>query len=900
MHLRRHVQHRDQLSPCATKMASTASTLPTPNASNSSPSTAPASTLQPLDLEKELSCSICTDILYQPLTLLDCLHTFCGSCLKEWFGWQAKAAGGTRPLRGSTSITYTCPSCRAPVRETRPNATVTTLLEMYLQANPGKIKSEADRKEIAEKFKAGESVLPLPPSPPAADRSRRRRTVEEAEEEEDQRLLQEVQQLSLRDVHGHAQPRPNAFNPIHVQPSSEAGMIRERERQARIDREAQAQRQRDRHARHRRREERSRSRRNEETSPHGSARRELESQLRARGGLAPGHSLRSLEHQGSLRTLMSRSGSNSEVSNAVQGDIMQEILEGGLLDELDFSNVDQGDQEAVSELIARAYLERHQRGRTRDSVDTAREDPTAASTQASGGARTAPPVSRPHLLDATSQAGSDRRSTSHASSLSRDRRARRSRSRNGRQNEVSNERSTTRRHSRQTSHDSRSTHPQVAPATESQLDHEPTEAALVQSEDPIRPPVITCESCSKPNIQGELHHSCSTCPSSNGSPNFSLCNHCYKLGKGCHHWYGFGHTAQTRYLQKAPPGGYPPDHDPPHLLKPQRYHPTSINSDSPTHHHETGLFCSLCLTHTPTCYWHCPTCNAGERGYCHPCVSTAHHCSHPLQALGQSFPSLNESSPIDPPPHGIGSTLLPLPIHTTCNACCNPIPPSHTRYHCPSCNGGDYDICSPCYNSLLYTGQISDLNGPRGWRKCSSGHRMLVTGFEDAAGGQRRVVVENVVGGWRIGEEDTVPVPASSADAAFNGEEGEGQEATLTWHDTVNGTRQRRRATSQSQDPVGEGMPFTTSSSSPHTSTHTSFPHINTDDRANLPPKPDKTARMQALWPWTPSPTEDHTDELEFPRNAVIEEVVVVNEDWAWGVYCRNTGVFPRAYGRWC
>ena len=45
-----------------------------------------------LDMEKELTCSICTDILYQPLTLLDCLHTFCGSCLKEWFAWQATSA----------------------------------------------------------------------------------------------------------------------------------------------------------------------------------------------------------------------------------------------------------------------------------------------------------------------------------------------------------------------------------------------------------------------------------------------------------------------------------------------------------------------------------------------------------------------------------------------------------------------------------------------------------------------------------------------------------------------------------------------------------------------------------------------------------------------------------------
>src|ERR1700761_4669268 len=64
------------------------------------------------DLEREVTCFICTDILYQPLTLLDCLHTFCGSCLKEWFSWQA--------LQSTSSHPYTCPSCRATVRGTRP------------------------------------------------------------------------------------------------------------------------------------------------------------------------------------------------------------------------------------------------------------------------------------------------------------------------------------------------------------------------------------------------------------------------------------------------------------------------------------------------------------------------------------------------------------------------------------------------------------------------------------------------------------------------------------------------------------------------------------------------------------------------------------------------------------
>ena len=55
---------------------------------------------------------------------------------------------------------YTCPSCRASVRTTQPNATVTTLLDMYLQANPERGKAEADKEADRKKYKPGDNVLP--------------------------------------------------------------------------------------------------------------------------------------------------------------------------------------------------------------------------------------------------------------------------------------------------------------------------------------------------------------------------------------------------------------------------------------------------------------------------------------------------------------------------------------------------------------------------------------------------------------------------------------------------------------------------------------------------------------------------------------------------------------------
>ena len=122
--------------------------------------------------------------MYQPLTLLDCLHTFCGSCLKEWFSWQATSAVQARRKTNP----YTCPSCRAEVRGTRPNATVTTLLDMFLTSNPGRGKSSAEKEEMRSHYKPGEDVIP-----PVEIQ-------EDSDESEDERLMDEVRAMSMADI----------------------------------------------------------------------------------------------------------------------------------------------------------------------------------------------------------------------------------------------------------------------------------------------------------------------------------------------------------------------------------------------------------------------------------------------------------------------------------------------------------------------------------------------------------------------------------------------------------------------------------------------------------------------------------------------------------------------------
>ncbi|EOD50257.1 putative ring finger domain-containing protein [Neofusicoccum parvum UCRNP2] len=262
-----------------------------------------------MDLEKELSCSICTDVLYQPLTLLDCLHTFCGACLKEWFSWQAQSATSHHP--------YTCPSCRASVRATQPNATVTTLLDMFLQANPGRGKSDQEKEDMRKIYKPGDNVLP---------KLRRRRQT--SADEEERRMLEEVRQISLQEVGVSNSSGSDTLSPP-----------------------AQARR------RDRSREREERRRRARDTSASRNAQREQPAGSRSTSPRPP----RVVEHQSSLRSLLSASDFDS---SEMEEEIMRQIREEGLLDGIDLENIDVSQEEEITERIAAAFR-RRQRERER-------------------------------------------------------------------------------------------------------------------------------------------------------------------------------------------------------------------------------------------------------------------------------------------------------------------------------------------------------------------------------------------------------------------------------------------------------------------------------------------------------------------------------------------------------
>lgn len=72
--------------------------------------------------EDNMCCGVCYDFMYRCVSVLPCMHSFCGACLSRWF----KA--------GHTS----CPTCRREGERVTRNHQLTNIVESYLQANPDK------------------------------------------------------------------------------------------------------------------------------------------------------------------------------------------------------------------------------------------------------------------------------------------------------------------------------------------------------------------------------------------------------------------------------------------------------------------------------------------------------------------------------------------------------------------------------------------------------------------------------------------------------------------------------------------------------------------------------------------------------------------------------------------
>jgi hypothetical protein len=120
---------------------------------------------------------------------------------------------------------------------------------------------------------------------------------------------------------------------------------------------------------------------------------------------------------------------------------------------------------------------------------------------------------------------------------------------------------------------------------------------------------------------------------------------------------------------------------------------------------------------------------------------------------------------------------------------------------------------------------------------------MIIVGYEDSQGGQRRVIVKDLVGGRGLHEEPSTVTDHSGGDL-------------LKWS-------------------WGDGK------------------HIKGDDTHSRLVTTDvmKTAPIAS-----PGMTIDPDDELLFPKGAEVRECKDVNGDWFYGTYMGKKGLFPSPY----
>ena len=90
-------------------------------------------------ISDEINCSICLDILVNPLTLVPCGHSFCTNCcLSE----------STRNGRRRRTLCFDkCPHCRQPINETAPSRQLESLIDTLVTVPNLLFSNEDDKKQ---------------------------------------------------------------------------------------------------------------------------------------------------------------------------------------------------------------------------------------------------------------------------------------------------------------------------------------------------------------------------------------------------------------------------------------------------------------------------------------------------------------------------------------------------------------------------------------------------------------------------------------------------------------------------------------------------------------------------------------------------------------------------------
>eukprot|EP01006_Ploeotia_vitrea_P022831 TRINITY_DN55253_c0_g1_i1.p1 TRINITY_DN55253_c0_g1~~TRINITY_DN55253_c0_g1_i1.p1 ORF type:complete len:717 (-),score=79.01 TRINITY_DN55253_c0_g1_i1:79-2229(-) len=94
------------------------------------------------EIGNNLTCGICQQIFYKPISCIPCLHTFCAPCYSQWMDRSDK-----------------CPQCRDTVEEIRKNHLFANLTDTFLAANPSKKRTEDEVKELEKLNKVTAEML---------------------------------------------------------------------------------------------------------------------------------------------------------------------------------------------------------------------------------------------------------------------------------------------------------------------------------------------------------------------------------------------------------------------------------------------------------------------------------------------------------------------------------------------------------------------------------------------------------------------------------------------------------------------------------------------------------------------------------------------------------------------
>ncbi|EAR84274.2 C3HC4 type (RING finger) zinc finger protein (macronuclear) [Tetrahymena thermophila SB210] len=75
------------------------------------------------NIENDLNCAICLELMHNPVSIIGCLHNFCGDCLNRFIYYNG-------------TINNLCPTCRQPIADVKQNSIIQSFIEKHLKIYP--------------------------------------------------------------------------------------------------------------------------------------------------------------------------------------------------------------------------------------------------------------------------------------------------------------------------------------------------------------------------------------------------------------------------------------------------------------------------------------------------------------------------------------------------------------------------------------------------------------------------------------------------------------------------------------------------------------------------------------------------------------------------------------------